>query len=167
MDKKEKIVKLHVGCGNIYLDGFINIDLDPAHKLKVDLRADIRDLPFKDNSVDVILAYHVIEHVHFHEALEMFKNWYRILKPGGWIVIECPDLVKTSKSFLDNTIPLSRVYINLYGQSWHPGQEHYYCWFPEQLKWALKGAGFKNFIEKPAIRYTDLYKWCMHLEAMK
>jgi ubiquinone/menaquinone biosynthesis C-methylase UbiE len=157
-------MKLHLGCGNDYLKGWVNVDL---YAKEADIIADVLHLPFEDNSADAILAQHVIEHFHYYNSFKLFKEWYRVLKPGGWLIVECPDLKKVTKAFLEKTIPFDAMYVCLYGEPWKPGQTHYYAWFTEQLIWALKGVGFKQFVEKKAVRYTNLYKWSMHLEAQK
>jgi predicted SAM-dependent methyltransferase len=52
--------KLHLGCGRRMIDGFINIDTIPGCDLRLDL--DRERLPFDDNSVDCIYAFHFLEH---------------------------------------------------------------------------------------------------------
>ena len=58
--------------------------------VKSDVVADVSNpLPFEDNYADYIIAKHVVEHlIDFFTAL---KEWYRILKPGGKIIISLPD----------------------------------------------------------------------------
>ena len=55
--------KLNIGCGSDYRKGFVNIDRGIA---RCDLTLDLEDakLPFDDNSVDYILASHVLEHIN-------------------------------------------------------------------------------------------------------
>lgn len=161
---KNKEIKLHVGCGNVRIPGCINIDINPDSK--ADIIADVRSLPFPKNSVDLIASYHVIEHVHFLDALKMFRHWHAILKPNGWIVIECPDLVRIAKSFVREKIDNYSLYVNLYGEPWRLGQSHHYCWYPGQLEWALSGVGFYNFFHSRGKRYIE-NKWSLHLEAQK
>ena len=43
-------MKLHLGCGNRYIPGFINIDVQDLDN--VDVRADAVDLPYEKNSID-------------------------------------------------------------------------------------------------------------------
>ena len=82
--------KLHIGCGDIYLDGWVNIDLESE---TADIRHDLRThLPFEDNSVDFIYSEHFIEHLSFEEGLQCMQDFYRVLKKGGVIRIATPNL---------------------------------------------------------------------------
>ena len=158
------MIKLNLGCGHFPFDGWVNIDLFTN---EADIKADAKILPFKNNCVDIILASHLIEHFHFLESLTVLKEWYRVLKPNSKLIIECPDLKKVARAFIDNTIPMQSFYICIYGEPWIPGSAHYYGWYPEQLIWALKGTGFRKFEEKPATRYINVAPWALRLEAIK
>jgi SAM-dependent methyltransferase len=81
-------VILNIGCGLDKIEGMINVD---AYEVcKPDVVADLNKLlPWKDNSVDEILAKHVFEHLD--DFWETFKECIRILKPGGSIEIHVPD----------------------------------------------------------------------------
>jgi len=57
-----------------------------------DLFADVRDLPFEKESVDEILAVQVFEHFSFVEGREVIKYWVSLLKHGGVIHLDVPDL---------------------------------------------------------------------------
>ena len=48
---------------------------------------------FSDESVDFVLAAHVIEHVA--EAIGAFETAYRVLRPGGKLVLAIPDIKRT------------------------------------------------------------------------
>lgn len=157
-------MKLHLGCGHFNLEGWINVDL---YTPESDVIADVLNLPFKDSTAEAILALHLIEHFDYFEAFNLFKEWYRVLKPGGLLIVECPDLRKVAKAFLDNSIPFDALYVCLYGEPYKSGQAHHYGWFREQLEWVLKGIGFREFTEKEASRYENLKKWSLHLEARK
>jgi ubiquinone/menaquinone biosynthesis C-methylase UbiE len=53
------------------------------------LNADATCLPFKDNVLDFIVSFHAIE--HFKDVRSAFKEWYRVLKPGGIVGFIMPD----------------------------------------------------------------------------
>lgn len=91
------MIKVNLGCGEFPLDGFINVDILPLKE--VDLISDFNyPLPFKTNSIDLIYAGHVIEHLQIDKALEFLKEIYRVLKPGGKVFIVVPDFEKVYKS---------------------------------------------------------------------
>jgi predicted SAM-dependent methyltransferase len=84
-------LKLHIGCGDTYLDGWVNIDMArPARKL--DLRWDLRrGLPFSDGSAEAVFSEHFLEHLDLSSALEMMQECRRVLKTGGVCRIGVPD----------------------------------------------------------------------------
>jgi SAM-dependent methyltransferase len=57
-------------------------------KMPVDVVANGDDLPFKDESVDFVISSHVIE--HFFDPIKALKEWYRVIKKGGYIFIIAP-----------------------------------------------------------------------------
>lgn len=84
------MTKLHLGCGNIRLDGFVNIDI--RHMDATDRVMDISDLAeFGDNSVDMIYASHCLEHFSFRITLDVLYEWNRVLKKGGELILRIPD----------------------------------------------------------------------------
>jgi len=61
-------MKLHLGYGSNYLDGYVNIDLPPQGQTvmcaRADVYTDIRTLTYPDNSIDEIRSHHLLEHFH-------------------------------------------------------------------------------------------------------
>ena len=66
-------MKLNVGSGKDYREGYIN--LEPHEKFKADMRMDIREAEFEENSLDEILAQDVIDHVTFVECKELMLKF--------------------------------------------------------------------------------------------
>jgi predicted SAM-dependent methyltransferase len=89
-------LKLHLGCGTVHLDGWVNIDLatrarevDPPP----DLELDVRDgLPFADGSARLIYHEHLMEHLTIGEGQRCLTDWFRLLEPGGVLRVATPDL---------------------------------------------------------------------------
>ena len=83
-------IALNLGCGLIRWPGWVNVDLhgDP------DVRSDLRELDFPSNHADRIAAIHVFEHFYRWEVQAMLVEWKRVLKPGGRLVLEMPDLTR-------------------------------------------------------------------------
>jgi predicted SAM-dependent methyltransferase len=135
-------IKLHLGSGTQYIPGWINCDL---YAEQVDQRFDVAKIPYPNNSVDEIMAYHIIEHFDFMQGQDVLKEWYRALKPGGRIRLETPDLLGTCKRFVEGT---EQYRILLYGHffawPWLPGQTHKFLFTETQLFWTLSQIGFKN-----------------------
>jgi len=86
MEKINK-VKLNLGCGNKKLKGYINCDI--SQRVNPDKIINLeKELPLKDNSVDEIIAEHVLEHVNNFISL-MHEIW-RICKKDSIIKIKVP-----------------------------------------------------------------------------
>ncbi len=93
-----KIVKLHLGCGAKYMDGWINIDAVAdeftfSPDCKVDVKLDLsKPLGLKDESVDFYFHDNFFEHLTYEDGLNLLKEHYRTLKKGGVVRIIQPDL---------------------------------------------------------------------------
>jgi len=57
-----------------------------------DVFSDVRDLPYEEGTVDKILSVQVLEHFTYKEADEIFGYWVSLLKKGGSIHIDVPDM---------------------------------------------------------------------------
>lgn len=91
--------KLHLGSGSKHFDDYINVDVskNPA----VDVLMDASTLPFRDGSVEEIVAYDVIEHLSREKFESGIKEWHRALKHGGSLIIESPDIEVLCRDFLN------------------------------------------------------------------
>lgn len=89
MSMKEKNgLRLNLGCGKDYKEGFINVDNSPYLKKDLEWDLDKYPLPFKDGSVDYILALAVIEHLKDMKAF--LEEAHRLLKMGGKLRFRVP-----------------------------------------------------------------------------
>lgn len=84
--KPEK--KLNLGSGNQILAGYVNLDIEPGRGADVVHNLEKFPYPFKDEEFDFILMSHVIEHLS--DTIGVMSEIYRILKPGGVVVIKFP-----------------------------------------------------------------------------
>ena len=95
-------LKLNLGCGDKILDGYVNVDVAPSRGGRApDVLCDLHDLStFSDGSADEILSVHVVEHFWRWEVENILREWLRVLKPGGRMVLECPNLASACEEFL-------------------------------------------------------------------
>ena len=83
----EDKICLNIGSGNSNIsDQVFNVDIFEYENVNV--VCDIEDLPFKDNSIDLILNIAVLEHVP--NPQKVIDEIYRILKPNGIIYTAFP-----------------------------------------------------------------------------
>lgn len=95
---KQEDIKLHLGCGRKYIEGFTHIDIvDYPH---IDLVTTIDDLcDFTDNTVTLIYACHVLEHFKRKKYKTALSEWYRVLKPEGILRISVPGFEELIKIY--------------------------------------------------------------------
>jgi prepilin-type processing-associated H-X9-DG protein len=90
---------LHIGCGDKYLDGFLNIDANPFRKL--DMWLDLRNgLPFKSDSVEFVYAFHTVEHLCPDELEGVLSECRRVLKTGGGMRVVVPNLRTSIQAYV-------------------------------------------------------------------
>jgi SAM-dependent methyltransferase len=156
-----KTVRINLGCGDKLLPGYINVDAASSRQgIKPDVLCDIRRLNvFKSNCADIILAVHVIEHFYAWEAIPLLQEWKRVMKPGGKIVLECPNLLSACQMILANPKQASDPGTEgrfgmwpLYGDpQWQdPLMCHRWAYTPKSLQLVCQRAGFVEVQQEPA-----------------
>jgi len=139
-------IKLNLGCGQVYKPGYINIDkFDNSIADKV---CDVSDLPFKTNSIDLIEASQLIEHFDYIHCKYILSEWFRILKPGGKLILETPDLKKTFKKFISSDLEVQRTTLQwIYGID-SLGMQHKTGFTFELLRALLQEIGFEKILRE-------------------
>lgn len=139
------IIKIHVGCGTVYLKDYINCDIKgsrvhyayerpdlvsqyettedkyyarheasdisrfragPKEAQSVcDVDCSFEQLPFPDNFADEILSRQVWEHMSLTEAKKARNECNRVLKPGGLLRIDVPDIQETLSKLVETGDP--------------------------------------------------------------
>ncbi|MCC5916041.1 MAG: methyltransferase domain-containing protein [Cryomorphaceae bacterium] len=155
-------IKLHLACGEVYKEGWVNIDLfSKGADLKLDLR---RPLPFPNDSCDEIYSEHFLEHLWFpYDALDFLKELHRVIKPGGKVVTGVPDSAWPMKSYFEGD---HADYFRLCKENnWHPKTfktrmehinyhfrqdgEHQFAYDEETLVLIMEKAGFSENTLRP------------------
>ncbi len=176
--------RLHLGSGDHRLDGWINVDFDPA--MPVDLAADLtREMPLRSGSVDLIHSEDFIEHVDEEAGRVVLRECYRVLRSGGVMRILTPDLralvfeiyvrrdprhLRWCRAYLDSDDPCAALNMHM-----RMGGDHRFIYDEEHLTSALHEAGFTvrrasyNASRVPELRYLDLRDFGLNLflEAVK
>jgi SAM-dependent methyltransferase len=104
---------LHVGCGPQYksqIKGFDNenwkeIRFDIDEKVNPDIVGTLLDMSAVEaGSVDAIYSAHNIEHVFPHEVPIVLREFHRVLKDDGMVVLVCPDLQSVCEAVVDDKL---------------------------------------------------------------
>ena len=135
-------MKLHIGCGEKFLEGYIHIDvtgyphvniITPAHMLNM----------LTDNCVDEIYACHIFEHYGRHEHINALKEWYRVLKTNGIVRISVPDFDAVVEHYNEHK-DLNLLVGLLYGRQNYEFNFHHYVFNYKTLSEALSVTGFTD-----------------------
>ncbi len=93
-------VKIHLGCGKKYLEGWVNCDVVTDVKADKYFDFDVVPYPFEPNCADEIFMDNVLEHLR--DTVAVMAELHRILKPGGILKIRVP-YAKSDWAFQDPT----------------------------------------------------------------
>jgi len=155
-------VRLNLGAGKQVLEGWVSVDLTG----EPDIRCDVRKLVLPNGYADELQAIHVFEHFHRWEALDVLVEWHRVLKPGGRLSIEVPDLLKCCANILGGSSDRAGIW-GLFGdpQYGDPIMVHKWAYTPAELAGLMREAGFP----KPRLRPVQYHKKYrdMRFEAVK
>ncbi len=112
---------LHVGCGRAEegeLDesftgaGWVELRLDVDPEVEPDIVANITDMsPVPSVSMDAVFSRHNIEHIFAHEVPRAIEEFFRVLRPGGEVLLMTPDLQGVAKTIVSGRLedPLYRA----------------------------------------------------------
>ena len=151
-------ISLHIGCGTLYKEGWINIDNNSDNNIKnLDVNYNLANgIPFPDNSVDYIYHEHFIEHLSLNEGLNFLEECYRVLKKGATMRVACPDLDQLIQHYINNTWQ-QQDWVTKYQCQWIETRcqmintcmnkepwGHKYVYNKEELKLRLTQSGFRK-----------------------
>jgi predicted SAM-dependent methyltransferase len=135
-------IKLHLGCGDYWFDGYLNIDLGMFGG--TDMIWDLnKGLPFQNKVVGVIEMYDVLEHFGKEEVDRLLEEFKRVLIDGGKIRLSVPDLEKVLVDFKDDK---PKMLHHIYGIN--SGDSHKYGYFKDTITKLFVDKGFKNVLAK-------------------
>jgi len=115
------MIKLDIGSGG--KSGHPDfLGVDPFAE-GADIKAFMWDLPYEDNSVDEIICQQALEHVTKFAVVPSLKEWNRVLKPGGKLQLQVPDLEWACMHWLSHQTTEWNMDI-IYGNQMHEGEFH-------------------------------------------
>jgi predicted SAM-dependent methyltransferase len=144
-------LRLHLGCGSVYLEGYRNIDLPPDddgvhEEIRADEYADITRLDFPPESVDEIRLHHVFEHFDRPTATRLLIDWRGFLRPGGTLTIETPDFKRCAQLFAvrRNTAARMKLLRHMFGSHEAEWAAHRDGWYEERYRSHLGLLGYDH-----------------------
>lgn len=155
-------LRLHLGCGAKHFDKYINVDIRITDA--TDVICNISRLPWPNNSASVIESYHVLEHIIHRKARETLAEWYRVLIPGGKLIIECPHFDEAVREYLEGNN--SRL-INIFGMQRYNGDIHFFGYNPARLTHLLEEIGFDDVENTQPQSSQTLNEPAFRLECVK
>jgi predicted SAM-dependent methyltransferase len=170
--------RVHLGCGDHRLEGWINVDLAPSGA--VDAVVDCAGrLPFADRALAFLHCEDLLEHVEHEKGIAMLRECFRVLRPGGVLRILTPDLgALVQKVYLERG-PLHLAWCAAQLAADGPCQSlnmhlrmnggHRFVYDEPELRRTLEEIGFRvagvawNRSEHPELRYLDLRDFGLNL----
>lgn len=157
----EENPKINIGSGQMLKREFINFDMVKIeHRgVSTDMYGDILNLgkQFKENTFAEILSAHVIEHFREAEAVEMLKSFYRILRPGGKLVLEGPDVVGAFHHYVTahKNVPeyIECLFAERNRKDWGEQWAHRSGWTGDTAAEAVKKVGFSVLRVGPGLTH--------------
>lgn len=143
-------MRLNLGCGDHYADGWVNVDIEVNDRVRPDVVADLRQLPFRLDRVEAVYLGHVLEHLPFEDARRVLVELQGQLPPGTPVMVVGPDVTLARK--LDaETERLARD-----GRGAWAHDVHLWACEESLLVELLRTAGF-NQVSRRQIREVDRF----------
>ncbi|HEY2934925.1 MAG TPA: methyltransferase domain-containing protein [Acidobacteriota bacterium] len=155
-------VKLHLGCGPKHFEGYVNVDLWITDA--TDVVCNIQKLPWPDSAASVIESHHMIEHISHRAIEETFREWHRVLVPGGLLILETPHFDEAVRRYLAGD---EERLLSIFGRQRRTGDTHFYGYNPSRLESLLSRIGFRDFEQTKPQSHQSLEEPVFRLECRK
>jgi len=135
-------MRVELASGTRPQPGFFHCDVRRLES--TDLLCRVEMLPFAANSVEFLLASHIIEHFSYLETPNVLKEWHRVLKPRGGILIITPNLAYIASGYVEGWMDYTEARNRLFGGQDYTFNYHFTTFDASAMAQYLKEAGFKN-----------------------
>ena len=126
-------------------------NVDSQERWNPDVCCDASRLPFPDGSADYVVLHHVLEHFGCGEGQFLLYEAWRVLKPGGSLLVFVPDLKALAQRWLAGGLTTQIYVTNLYGA--YMGSED------DRHKWGFDEATLKEFLNSMIWSQYSSFNW--------
>jgi predicted SAM-dependent methyltransferase len=134
--------KLEIGSGSNPIPGFVHVDARALEN--TDVVADtLKGLPFPNGAFQEVRSRHTIEHFPREKVPLVLKEWARVLKKDGLLVVEFPDARKIAQAYVEGKIPTKEFSRLMYGDQDYPFNFHMAGFDGEFMGEILKKLGLR------------------------
>lgn len=170
---KGKNLKLNIGSGEKRLPGYVGVDVVPRGA--ADIIAPAHKIPLDDEVADEVMAIHLLEHMVPWVAEDALREWKRLLKPGGKLVLELPNFKKCIENILSGFTkggkhPDQMGWWGCFGDTRLKDEHmlHRFGYTPASLTELLERHGFTEIKETPTqFHRAGKYHRDMRIEAVR
>lgn len=127
------------------------INIDCQERWKPDLVADCAHLPYEDGSCDMIVLHHVLEHFGCGEGFGLIAESFRLLQPGGTLLIFVPDLKALAQHWLLGRLDTQIYVTSLYGA--YMGDDS------DRHKWGFDWESLRREVERQVWSQVKPFDW--------
>lgn len=143
LSKMNGAIRVQLGAGMLGNENYINVDLRELPE--IDVVADVRDLPFEENSVAEIYAAHLIEHFTWMELKNVIlPHWYSLLKKEGKIRILTPNIEAMIYQFVNKEVDFNTFSEVVFGGQEYKENYHYVMFNIDRIKDLFTTVGFSK-----------------------
>jgi len=141
-------MRIELASGDRPHPGYLHCDLRRLESTELVCR--VEALPFEADSVEAIMASHIIEHFSYREIDRVLAEWHRVLRPGGGILIITPNFGYIAHGYVDRWMEYTEARNRMFGGQDYPFNFHYTMFDSAALAQALQTAGFQKVSEVTA-----------------
>lgn len=138
-------MKINLGCGDRYVDGWTNVDL-PSMPHRKDHTVDLTGpLPWAAGSIEAVYAGHVLEHLTEDNARRLLARLLPLMIPAGPIMVVGPDVNRARQLLPDGVADQYGATLDSVRHGGHrwPGDEHHWDCTGELVEAMLRDAGWR------------------------
>jgi hypothetical protein len=140
--------RVHLGCGDVYRRGYLNVDLPPKEGVaggtsRPDLESDVTLVSCPPATLAEVRLHHLFEHFERAQALALLIRWYHWLRPSGRLRIETPDFEACIADYRDRPVADQGVILrHIFGSQEAPWAQHRDGWSANRFRYVLGELGF-------------------------